>query len=344
LTSLSAGDKWLLAGGTTLGVIAMTLVLIPYVRKLPGRYQFRAFQWRHPAIRHVGNLAKYSFGFVIANQVGLWVMFALANGKQGGVAAFTNAWTLYQLPYGIFAVSIMTFIVREMSEHYVNRDYGAVRRDMSLGLRTTAFIVLPASAGFVALSLPLNRVFLQHGEFTARSTHLFADTFVLMAIGLGAYAAFQQIMRAFYALQDTKTPWIVNLASVLLNVATAVPLYIAMGVPGLALSHSISYIGGAAYGAVVLRKRIGGLDGKRLATSHVKIAFASIATGLVAWLIAKAVGGAVDLSTPGGQIAQVTAAVVGGLALYVAAAKALGVGELKPLLSMVGGRFRRGGA
>src|SRR6266568_1970941 len=344
LSSITAGDKWLLGGGTTLGVIAMTLVLVPFIAKLPGRYQFRAFQWRHPAIRHVGNLAKYSFGYVIVNQVGLWVMFALANGKQGGVTAFNNAWILFQLPYGIFAVSVMTFIVREISEHYVTRDLAAVRRDVSLGLRTTAFIVFPASAGFIALSLPLNRLLLQHGEFTARSTHLFADTFVLMAIGLGAYAAFQQIMRAFYAMQDTKTPWVVNLASVLLNVVTAVPLYIAMGVPGLALSHAISYIGGAAYGAVVLRKRIGGLDGTRLFTSHMRIGLASVATGVVAWLIAKGVGSVVDVGRVGGQLAQVGTAVLGGMALYVVAAKLLGVDELQPLIGMVAGRFRKGEA
>jgi putative peptidoglycan lipid II flippase len=341
LTTLSAGDKWLLAGGTTLGVIAMTVVLVPYILRLPGRYRLRAFQWRHPAIKHVGNLAKYSFGFVIANQVGLWVMYALANGKQGGVAAFTNAWTLYQLPYGIFAVSIMTFIVREMSEHYVHKDLASVRRDMSLGLRTTAFIVLPASAGFVALSLPLNRLFLEHGVFKEGSTHLFANTFAWMAIGLGAYAAFQQIMRAFYALQDTKTPWIVNLASVALNIVTAIPLYIAMGVPGLSLSHAISYIGGAIYGAIVLRKRIGGLDGRRLTTSHVRIGVASIVTGLVAWLISVSIGHAMDVTRLGGELLQVSAAVAGGIAAYLLMAKALGVGELRPLISMVAGRFRR---
>jgi putative peptidoglycan lipid II flippase len=341
LQTLSSGDKWLLAGGTTLGVIAMTLILCPYIAKLPGRYQIRAFQWRHPAIRHVGNLAKYSFGYVIVNQVGLWVMFALANGKQGGVTAFNNAWILYQLPYGIFAVSIMTFIVREVSEHHVNRDYAAVRRDVSLGLRTTAFIVLPASAGFIALSLPLNRVLLQHGAFTARSTHLFADTFVLMAIGLGAYAAFQQVMRAFYAMQDTKTPWVVNLATTIVNIATAIPLYIVMGVPGLALSHAISFITGAAYGAIVLRGRIGGLDGKRLTSSHIRIGVASVITGIVAWIVAKAVGGAVDLTRPGGQIGQVAAAVAAGIIAYLASAKLLRVDELSPLLAMFTGRFRR---
>lgn len=344
LTSISPGDKWLLAGGTTLGVIAMTLVLVPFIAKLPGRYQIRAFQWRHPAIRHVGNLAKYSFGYVIVNQLGLWVMFALANGKSGGVTSFNNAWILFQLPYGIFAVSVMTYIVREISEHYVTRDYAAVRRDTSLGLRTTAFIVLPASAGFIALSFPLGRLLLQHGTFTAASTKLFADTFVLMALGLGAFAAFQQLMRAFYAMQDTKTPWIVNVVTNGVNIATALPLYVLMGVPGLALSMSLSYIGGAIYGAAVLRRRIGGLDGARLVTSHTRIALASIATGVAAWVIAKAMERAVDVHRLGGELAQVFAAVVGGIVLYLVSAKLLGVDELHPLLSMVSGRFRKGEA
>jgi putative peptidoglycan lipid II flippase len=344
LTSLTLGDKWLLAGGTTLGVIAMTLVLVPFLAKLPGRYQPRAFQWRHPAIRHVGNLAKYSFGYVIVNQVGLWVLFALANGKQGGVTAFSNAWILFQLPYGIFAVSVMTYFVREISEHYVTRDMGAVRRDVSLGLRTTALIVLPASAGFIALSVPLNRLLLQHGTFSARSTILTADTFVLMSIGLGAFAAFQQLMRAFYAMQDTKTPWVVNIVTNAVNIATAVPLYLLMGVPGLALSMTLSYLGGAVYGAAVLRSRINGLDGTRLVTAHVRIGLASVATGLVAWLIAKSVGSAVNVAHFLGQLAQVGSAILGGVATYLVAAKLLGVDELKPLMGMVRSRFRRGEA
>ncbi|HJT37816.1 MAG TPA: lipid II flippase MurJ, partial [Actinomycetota bacterium] len=344
LSSLTGGDKWLLAGGTTLGVIAMTLVLVPFILRLPGGYQLRAFQWRHPAIRHVGNLAKYSFGYVIVNQVGLWVLFALANGKQGGVTAFNNAWILFQLPYGIFAVSVMTYFVREISEHYVLRDLSAVRRDVSLGLRTTALIVVPASAGYIALSVPLNRLLLQHGTFTARSTTLTANTFVLMAIGLGAFAAFQQLMRAFYAMQDTKTPWIVNVVTNVVNIVTALPLYVLMGVPGLALSMTLSYIGGAIYGAVVLRARIGGLDGSRLVVSHVRIGLASVATAVVAWIVAKSVGAAVDVERFAGELAQVGSAVLGGVATYIVAAKLLGVDELQPLIGMVTGRFRKGEA
>jgi putative peptidoglycan lipid II flippase len=338
---LSATDKWLLGGGTTLGVIAMTAVLWPSIRKLPGRYQLRAFQWSHPAIRHVGNLAKYSLGYVIVNQIGLWVVFALANGKQGGVTAYQYAWIFYQLPYGIFAVSIMTFIVREVSEHHVHGDLASVRRDVSLGLRTTSFVVLPASAGFIALSLPLYRLLFQHGSFKAPSTHLFADTFVLMAIGLGAFAAFQQIMRAFYAMQDTKTPWTINNVTIATNIALSLPLYFTLGVPGLALAHAVSFIAGSAYGGLVLRARIGGLDGGRLLSSHLRIGLASVGTGLGAWIISKVMERAISADTFTGQAAEVSAAVLTGILIYAALAKVLRVDELRTLLGMLGSRFGR---
>src|SRR5207302_10297743 len=121
-------------------------------------------------------------------------------------------------------------------------------------------------------------------------------------------------------------------------------LYIVMGVPGLALSISLSYIGGAAYGAVVLRRRIGGLDGTRLFSSHVRIGLASAATGVVAWLIAKGVGSVVDIGRVGGQLTQVGAAVLAGIALYVVAAKLPPVDDLQPLIGMIAGRFRKGQA
>jgi putative peptidoglycan lipid II flippase len=125
------------------------------------------------------------------------------------------------------------------------------------------------------------------------------------------------------------------------NIATALPLYLLMGVPGLALSMTLSYLGGAVYGAAVLRSRIDGIDGARLVTSHVRIGLASVATGLVAWVIAKSVGSTVDIAHFPGQLAQVGSAVLGGIATYVVAAKLLGVDELKPLIGMVTSRFRK---
>lgn len=341
LAGLTTGDKLLLGGGTTLGVIVMTMVLWPSMMRLGGQYRLRELQWRHPAIRHVGALAKYSFAYVIVNQAGLWVVYALANGVRGGVTAYQNSWILYQLPYGIFAVSVMTFIVREISEHHVRGDLDAVRRDVSLGLRTTALIVLPAAAGFVALGRPIIRLLLQHGAFHSDSTTLFADTFVLMATGLWAYAAFQQVMRAFYAMQDTRTPLFVNIGAVAANVVTAVPLYAAMGVPGLALSHAISYGTGLAAGAWVLRRRLGGLDGRRVLSSYARIGTAAAATGAVSWAIARAIASRADLATTAGRMEQVGVAVGAGMIVFLASARALRVEELRTLMGILGGRFAR---
>jgi len=341
LTTLTLGDKLLLGGGTTAGVIAMTVVLWPYVRRLPGRYRIRDLQWRHPAIRHVGNLARFSLGYVIVNQIGLWVVFMLANGVQGGVSAYNSAWILYQLPYGIFAVSIMTALVPNLSEHHVRGDAAAFRRDLSLGLRTTAFIVFPAAAGFVALSEPIIRLLLEHGVFGVGSTELFADTLALMAVGLAAYAAFQQLMRAFYARQDTRTPWIVNIIAVATTVATAIPAFAVLGVPGLGLAHALTYIVGTIVGGAILRRRAGGLDGARLASSHLRIGLASIATGLVAWVVAEGMGDVVTVETLGGQLAQVSVAMVAGLVTYAASTKALRVEEFDGFIALLARRSRR---
>ncbi|MGH6958874.1 MAG: murein biosynthesis integral membrane protein MurJ [Dongiaceae bacterium] len=338
LSTLTGAEKWVLAGGTTLGVAAFTMLLWPYVRRLPGRYQPRSFDWRNPAIRHVGTLAKYSLGYVIVNQIGLWVVYALANGVAGGISAYQASFILYQLPYGIFAVSVMTALVPSLAEHHVSGDVGRFRAGVSLGLRTTAFVVIPAAAAFVALGRPIIRLLLEHGVFGRGSTDLYADTFVMMAIGLGAYAGFQQIMRAFYARQDTRTPWVVNIAAVALNTAVNLPLYAWMGVPGLALGHTISYLFAAAYGGALLRRRLGGLDGRRLASSHARIALASVATAFVAWLVARAVAGAVDTSVFGGRLLQVSSAVSAGLVLYAAMSAVLRLDEFRALWRLVSRR------
>ena len=335
--TLSTGDKLLLGAGTTLGVIAMTMVLWPFVLRLKDqRYSPRAFDWRNPAIRHVGRLAKYSLAYVVINQIGLWVVYALANGVSGGVTAFQSSFILYQLPYGIFAVSVFTALVPTLSEHHVRNDLLAFRRDLSLGLRTTMFIVAPAAAGFIVLAHPIVRLLLEHGVFEAGSTKLFADTFLLMAIGLIAYAAFQQLMRASYARQDTRTPWIVNSIAVGFNIAIAFPLFAWLDVPGLALAHAISYIFAAILGGAVLRRQLGGLDGARVGSSALRIGVASAVSAAAAWLVAKGIGGSASL---GGQLLQVGSAVAVALVLYGALAALLRLDEFRPLMRMVAGRF-----
>lgn len=336
LESLTTGDKLLLGLGTTTGVAFLVIGLIPAVRRLPGWFSWKAIDWRHPALRRVATLAKWSLVYVIVNQVGHWVVKALANGVQGGVAAYDNSFTLFQLPYGIVAVSVFSALVPLLSRHSQRGDLDSFRHDLRLGLRMSSFIVLPASAGLIALSQPLMRVLLEHGVFSARSTRLFADTFAYMAIGLWAYAMFQQLMRAFYSMQDTRTPTIVNSAGVAVNVVTALPFFYLMGVPGLGLSQSISYLLALIYGVVVMRSRVGSLGGRELGGWLLRVGMASLATGLAAWAVAGALESAIDVSNLTGQIIQVTVAIAAGVAVYVALAAALKIEELRRALRMAG--------
>jgi len=343
LESLTTADKMLLAGGTTLGVVVMTVVLWPFVLRLKDQqYRPRELDWRNPAIRHVGTLAKYSLGYVIVNQIGLWIVFALANGVPGGVTAYQNAFILYQLPYGIFAVSVFTALIPELSEHHVRKDVAAFRADLSLGLRTTLFIIIPAAAGFIALSQPIVRLLLQHGVFSARSTPLFARTFLLMSLGLAGYAVFQQLMRASYARQDTKTPWLVNSLAVGFNIAISIPLFLWLHVPGLGLGHAASYIFAAGVAVVVLRRQLGGLDGARILASGIRISIAAAASGAGAWLVSRALAPAGAEPALGAQLLQVGAAITTGLAIYAGLAAAFRLEEFRPLVRMVVGRFTRG--
>ncbi|MFN2613323.1 MAG: murein biosynthesis integral membrane protein MurJ [Actinomycetota bacterium] len=341
LTSLSTGEKYLLAGGTTLGVIAMTLVLLPSVRHLPGRLRLRAFAWRDPAVRHVGGLAKYSLGFVASNQIALWAIYALANHQTGGVTVYNFAWILFQLPYGIFAVSVSTYILRELSEHHTDGNTAAMRSDLALGLRTISFIMIPAAAGFIALSVPMIRVLLQHGHFGVHSTRITADTFALMALGLPGFAAFQHFTKVFYAMQDTKSAFWINNVTSLVNVATAVPLFAMLHVAGLGLSFGLSYVAGALVGAEVLRRRLGGIDGKRLVMSHARTVIASTVTAAGAFFTARWLDRAFGTSHFVQQLGVLVIAVVVGLAIYLATARLLGSEELRPLVGIFTGRLRR---
>ncbi len=342
LTDLTTADKLLLGGGTTLGVVVMTLILWPYIRQLPGRYSFRAWEWRHPAVRRVGHLAKYSLAFVAINQVGLWMVFALANRVNGGVTAFLGAYALYQLPYGIFAVSVFTALIPALSAHHVRGDRTSFIRDLSTGTRMTSFVVLPAAAGFVALATPIVRLLLEHGVFSRGSTELLADTLAFMALGLGGFAVFQQQTRALYARQDTRTPWLINFWSTAFNIVVNFPLFAALGVPGLALGHAASYLLAAVIGGAILRRKLGGIDGRRVAVSHAKILGASAATGAVAWAASRAVADAVDTTALSGQMLEVAAGVASGIAVYAGLAVLLRMEESRPLVRTVLARFVRG--
>ena len=333
-------QKLVLAIGTTLGVFVMTAALWPSLRRLGFRLHWRP-QWRHEAVRRIAHLAKWTVVYVVANQLGYIVVIVLSARDKGGYTAYSAAFLLFQLPYAIFAVSIFTALLPAMSTRWIEGDIPGFRELLAQGLRMTGFIVVPAALGYLVLAKPIVRLLLQHGVATARSTDLVSSILLLFALGLFSFSAFQLLLRAFYSMQDTRTPALVNIAAVSLNTAVNFVFFRFFGVKGLALGHATAYTFAVIVSTILIRRRLGGLEGRTVVAGLSRVAAAGAATAAAAWGAARLLGGALGTSSIAGQAVQVFGSVAAGLLVFVLIAFALRMEELDLVKTSLASRFRR---
>ena len=338
---VSGAQRLVLAIGTTAGVVGMTLALLPALRATGFRLAWRG-GWRHEAVTRIAHLAKWVVVYVAANQLGYLVVIVLAGGIQGGYTAYAAAFILFQLPHSIFAVSIFTALLPAMSGRWAEGDIAGFREHLTRGIRATAAIVLPAALGYLVLARPIVRLLLEHGVVTASSGRLVADLLVAFAVGLFPFSAFQLLLRAYYAMQDTRTPALVNLLALAVNVTADLVLFFGfdLGVQGLALGHAASYVVGSLALVVLMRRRLGGLDGRRVLEGIARTIAAGAATAGASWLVARVLADAFGTATLGTQTIQVLGAVVAGLVVFLTAATLLRIEEVAMVRRQLLARFR----
>ncbi|HEY3264294.1 MAG TPA: murein biosynthesis integral membrane protein MurJ [Actinomycetota bacterium] len=338
--TVSGGQRLLLAVGTTLGVAAMTVALWPSLRGIGFRWRAR-FDWNDEGVRRLARLAAWVAVYVVANQVAYLVVLVLAGQRPSWYTVYSYAFILFQLPYAIFAVSIFTALIPSMSSRWAERDVDGLRELLSRGLRMTAVVVLPAAAGYVALATPITALLLGHGEF--RATALTAETLRAFALGLVFFASFQLLTRTFYSMQDSRTPALVNMASAIVNIGLDV-LYVnalGLGVQGLALGHASSYAFSTTVAVVLLRRRLRGIDGARIARSLVGIALGALAAGGAAWGVWRGLASIAGSGSIGALLLEVVAAVVAGVLAFLAAALMVRIEEVDELRRQLRARWRR---
>jgi putative peptidoglycan lipid II flippase len=334
---VTTGQKLLLGLGTTAGVAAMTLVQWPFLRRIGFRFHF-VWNWRDQAIRKMATLSAFTVGYVITNQLGYLLVPVLAYGVQGGYTAYSTAFIFFQLPHGVFAVSVMTALLPPLSEHAVAADWDAFRSTLARGIRLTAAVLLPAALGYLALAGPIVRLLLEHGVVTGASTELLTRVLVVFVLGLVPFSTFQLLLRAFYALQDTRTVFLVNLVSVGVNVVVDLLLFNLLPerwkIPGLALGHATSYTVGSVLLFTYLSRRVGGLEGGRILRSLGRMLVAGVAMAVIAALLGRAAGGLLE---PGflRDLVTVMVGVVAGLVSYLLLGRLLRIQELGLLLEVV---------
>jgi putative peptidoglycan lipid II flippase len=328
------GIMLLLGLGTTAGIAAMALPLIPALRRAGIRLR-PVFNFRHPAVRKVLRLSGWTAGYVAVNQVALWLVLVLANGTRGGISAYQGAYVFFQLPHGLVAVSLMTTLSPELAETASRRDFTAFRRNFAFGLRLMTLVILPAAAGLVVLARPLVSLLLQRGALTSGEAALTAACVALFAVGLLPFSLYLYALRGFYSLHDTRTPFVLNCWENLVNVVVAVALYPWFGVQGLALSFTVAYAVAAVMALRSLAGRTGGLGLER--RGRQVLARVTVATLVMALAVRLAV-----VALPGRPPALVEAAVgvLVGVVVYGAALSAMRVREVAEIVRRL--RARRG--
>jgi putative peptidoglycan lipid II flippase len=325
--------RLLLAVSTTGGIVMTALALVPALRHARVRLRWHP-DWRHPDVRRVIRLSGWTVGYVVANQVALYVMTVLAKPGSGGVTSYQAAFVLFQMPVGLLAVSIMTTFGPDLARARVHRDRRMFLGRMSLGLRSLALVTMPAAAGLVALARPTVGVVLEHGFFESSQADVTSGTLAAFAVGMFTLSAYLFILRGFYAHNDTRTPFVLNVFENGINVVAALVLVVPLGVPGLAWSFTIAYFVAAVFALYVLTVKVRGVDARALVASLGRIALAAVVTGEVTWLVSQTVGG----DTGSGALLRVVVGVVAGGITYIALLGYLRVPEAAEMQRRVSAR------
>lgn len=343
----------LLAGSATAGVAAQALILLVSWRRIGLRLNLN-FKWRGFGLGPALKAASWSLAMVVVSQIGGLVQTAVAStaavDRDSGVAvasvaAAAIAWLIFMLPHSVVTVSIATAYFTRMAEHQQAGKMTEFKQDLTTALRVIAMVSVIASAVLIVLSYPIARVFV--GEYPA--TAALGNVIAAFMIGLLPFSFVYMMQRAFFALEDTRTPFIFTSIQIAIHITGSITLGFVMPKEFLVVSialltaFSICIQGLIAY--AMLKKKIGGLNGFGVSRSLVKFVAAAIPAaasgiGVLALLGGIAKGSFALLTVLG---ALTTSLLVGSaMALtYLALLWLLRAKELDELLVAVGGRFGR---
>jgi putative peptidoglycan lipid II flippase len=345
---ITAGQVWLLAGGTTLGIAVQAVVLLPLLGRagVPLRPRWGL---RDTGLREAGTLGSWVIGYVAVSQIGVMVALRIANQAQrdGGLGstAFQFASLLFQMPYGIIGVALLTALLPRMSRAAARSDVPGVIDDLSLGTRLSALGLLPVTAALIVLGPPLGVLAFARGNTSLAQAEGIGTALAVGAFGLLPMAVTLLQLRVFYAMKDARTPTLIQVGMV----AVRVPLLLLVPavvepdsvVAGLMLVTSVTYVAGWVIGDVALRRRLGSLRTRETFGPVLRMAAAAVVACGVGWLVRNVTDDLVGTSPTGSLVTVLVGTVViGGVAL--AGLVIARVPEIRePLAALRGRRGRR---
>jgi putative peptidoglycan lipid II flippase len=328
-------ELYIYAGGVVVGTVIQLLLPIPWLRGLDGRLRM-AIDVRDPAVKQV-----FVLMLPVALGIGL-INFNLLIGTffaaryidpQLAPASIDAAFRIYMLPQGVFSVAVATVLFPRLSRLATRADSGEFRETVSLGIRQIGFLLIPASVVLAVLAEPVVRLLYERGEFEPNQTPVVAGALAAFTIGLTFNGMMLMLNRAFFSLQSPWIPTLIALGNLALNAVLAAA-FSPLGVWGIPLATSIVNIAGTAALVWVFRRREGSLGGRRIVDTYGRTLAASVLAAGAAYGVWYALDEAFGREL-GFQLLSVTFGVAVATAVFLGAARILGIRELEALESLV---------
>jgi putative peptidoglycan lipid II flippase len=321
-----------------IAILVGTLVqlLIPAwdLRHTPYRFSF-SFDWRHPGVRRVLLLM-----LPVTISLGLINFNLLINSFFGSLvsdqapAAIDKAFRIYQLPQGIFSVAIATVLFPTLARFANAGEMENLRATMANGMRQILFVLVPAAAAILALSDPMIRLIYQRGEFDPAETAVVATALFWFAFSLPTNGLYLLQTRTFFSLQKPWQATALATIDLVVSALAALALYKPFGVGGIVAGTGIGTTVAVVAQAVILRRRFGGLELRRLFSTAARITIAAAALAGVGWLVWDVLDEALGRGLVG-QIVSLGVGLGAGGLVYVAVAKLLRVEELEQMTRLL---------
>jgi len=358
-TGSRAVESWgadkiaVLAGTATAGVAAQALILFASWKRI-GMSLTLNFKWRGFGLRPALKAASWSLGMVIVTQIGGLVQTIVASGAVAArdsnpavasIAAAAIAWLIFMVPHSVASVSIATAYFTKMSTHVQADNIEAMKADLAAGLRSISLISVFSSVALSVLAYPIARVFV--GEFAAAVA--LGNVVIALMVGLVPFSFVFMMQRAFFALEDTKTPFKFTVIQISLHIIGAITIsqtlpaeWLVVGLSGLT-SVTVTIQAVIAYS--MLRNRVGSLAKHKIGSVSLSFIAAGLLSGAAGIAVISLLGGVAEGSFVVNTIlSSLLTMLITGFAMmgvYAIALRLLRVSEIDTVISGLRGILRR---
>jgi len=349
VATISNGELALLGLGTTAGIVAQATVLVLALRKVGFRFVAR-FDVRNARLGEMTKAGVWTIGYVVITQLGFMLTINLSSAAGDavpghGITPYTLAFQLFQLPYGVIGVSVITAMLPRMSRAVSEGRFWDVRSEFGSSVRLISSIMVPVSLLLMVLGPAITVPIYAHGATSLSDAVYIGNVLQVYGLALVPFAIFQLLLRVFYSFGDTRTPVFVGAGTTATNAALMVVFYLMLparyAVMGLAFAYAVAYTLGAAAAWILASRRVKGLGGWQVGAALTRMYLASLPTAVLAlaavWGVQEIFGGLSFLNS------VIILAVGGGLGmlLYLGIAHKMRVPEVSSIVGMVAGRVRR---